>query len=490
MSTAAKTVMEEKESLKLGSIIMERIFVMFGINYRNERVRDLQYKLKLIDLAILILAWSGGLLALISCENNMTFEFIPSDSQKLYNLKVVSSTDPELRRVVTVSRSLNSFFTLLVLVLLYFHYKMLLKLEKMKMNIKPEMEIISSGYYKWLLLEIFLNIWHMPPLQEEYSVLIPQRNDNLPAQSIFFDNILTITLIFFRSYHIIKYLSFHSQFNKYQCEKICLECNTPLDFLFLIKAEFKTRPFFLVSVIMIVSIFVFGYSVRSIEMFFMYGGDPNKVQDWRYYWNGMWCVIITMSTVGFGDFYPISILGRAIIVIACFWGTFLISLMVAALTVAVEFNPQEAVSYDTIKAAHSEMEYGKLGTIIIQTSLRYYLHMKQIRTDPSLMQDKNFRYKKSLLFNKLKDNIEAFRNLKKNKSEKIESWYIEYSINKIDENLTVEMDKIRHRIGLVENIRDLLETYEKNQNLIKMRTIELYKEIEEINIFREKYLKH
>ena len=201
-------------------------------------------------------------------------------------------------------------------------------------------------------------------------------------------------------------------------------------------------------------------------------------------------IIRTIRTVGFGDFYPISMLGRAIIVIACFWGTFLISLMVAALTVAIEFNPQEAYSYGTIKSAHAEMEYGQLGTLLLQSAFRYKRHVKHAIKHPDISLAPEFRKKKSYLFEKLKNVIEKFRVIRKIKNEKIESILIEYSINKIDENLTVEMDKIKVQVGIVNEIRELLEEYSENQELIKSRCIELYKEIEEINIFREKYLKN
>ena len=52
----------------------------------------------------------------------------------------------------------------------------------------------------------------------------------------------------------------------------------------------------------------------------------------------MWCIVITMTTVGFGDFYPSTHLGRMIGVMAALWGTFLVSLMVVALTNMAEFD--------------------------------------------------------------------------------------------------------------------------------------------------------
>lgn len=62
--------------------------------------------------------------------------------------------------------------------------------------------------------------------------------------------------------------------------------------------------------------------------------------DWEYVWNGMWCMIITMTTVGYGDFVPKTHAGRLIGVVGCFWGTFLVSMMVVSLTISAEFTPQ------------------------------------------------------------------------------------------------------------------------------------------------------
>ena len=45
----------------------------------------------------------------------------------------------------------------------------------------------------------------------------------------------------------------------------------------------------------------------------------------------MWNVIITLTTVGYGDYYPVTNLGRLIGIITAFWGVFFVSLFVVAL---------------------------------------------------------------------------------------------------------------------------------------------------------------
>lgn len=52
----------------------------------------------------------------------------------------------------------------------------------------------------------------------------------------------------------------------------------------------------------------------------------------------MWCTFMTITTVGYGDIYPVSTLGKIVCVFMCFWGNFLISLMIVSFGRLVEFK--------------------------------------------------------------------------------------------------------------------------------------------------------
>lgn len=60
---------------------------------------------------------------------------------------------------------------------------------------------------------------------------------------------------------------------------------------------------------MIAMIFIFGYAVRICEapLLRISGPGPN---DLSLYVNTMWNIIITMTTVGYGDFYARTDIGR------------------------------------------------------------------------------------------------------------------------------------------------------------------------------------
>lgn len=62
----------------------------------------------------------------------------------------------------------------------------------------------------------------------------------------------------------------------------------------------------------------------------------------------MWFYLITMFTIGYGDVYPKSHMGRFIGIIIAGWGVFYVSLMVIALNNMLEFNPPELKAFNLL----------------------------------------------------------------------------------------------------------------------------------------------
>ena len=58
-----------------------------------------------------------------------------------------------------------------------------------------------------------------------------------------------------------------------------------------------------------------------------YGQDFGIIT-WNSYFTAIWCIVITMTTVGFGDVVPVTVPGRLIVIFAALWGTFLISILI------------------------------------------------------------------------------------------------------------------------------------------------------------------
>jgi len=78
----------------------------------------------------------------------------------------------------------------------------------------------------------------------------------------------------------------------------------------------------------LVSTFMLAYFLRVFEIEYY---RQLKMVDFDSYFQAIWVIVVSITTVGFGDLVPYSYMGRIIIMIAAFWGAFLISLMIVTL---------------------------------------------------------------------------------------------------------------------------------------------------------------
>lgn len=53
---------------------------------------------------------------------------------------------------------------------------------------------------------------------------------------------------------------------------------------------------------MAISILVFGFATRVFER--PYSAEQGSSFNFDHVWNSMWLIVLTMTTVGYGDFFP------------------------------------------------------------------------------------------------------------------------------------------------------------------------------------------
>ena len=66
-------------------------------------------------------------------------------------------------------------------------------------------------------------------------------------------------------------------------------------------------------------------------------------------WNGGWLTILNMTTIGYGEAYPTTHLGRFTVIVSCIVGVFLLSELVVAVSNLIEFNDDQEKAYTGIR---------------------------------------------------------------------------------------------------------------------------------------------
>lgn len=94
------------------------------------------------------------------------------------------------------------------------------------------------------------------------------------------------------------------------------------------------------------SLFWFGQMIRIAEAPL---SRNEGEQNFLYYGNCIWLTIITMTTVGYGDFFPKTSLGRFVLVFLAIWGVFIVSILVVTLSNTLVPNTLERKAIITLE---------------------------------------------------------------------------------------------------------------------------------------------
>lgn len=86
--------------------------------------------------------------------------------------------------------------------------------------------------------------------------------------------------------------------------------------------------------------------------------------------NSFWNVIVTMSTVGYGDFFPKTTFGRFIGVLICLWGVVVVSIFVVTVTNMLAFDPTEEKTYSLLQRLSHKEELKKQATRVLASAYK------------------------------------------------------------------------------------------------------------------------
>jgi potassium intermediate/small conductance calcium-activated channel subfamily N protein 2 len=87
--------------------------------------------------------------------------------------------------------------------------------------------------------------------------------------------------------------------------------------------------------------------------------------------NSCWNVIITLTTTGYGEFYPKTNFGRFIGLIICFWGTFIVSFFVFTVNNMLTFTSSEEKSYTLLQRLRFKEELKRYAVDVLSCAYKH-----------------------------------------------------------------------------------------------------------------------
>ena len=189
----------------------------------------------------------------------------------------------------------------------------------------------------------YIMIWIFPYPYFEGNVYILQVSADTyhsPFNLCYTYSELFLIIMTLRFYFIIKCVlnnsSYRDIFSSYYCNKF----NTRAGFRFTIKSLMAKHEWLLMLTIVIPSVLLLAESLRIFERPYIGISSMN----FESFSNALWCLIITMCTIGYGnDFVPQTYGGKTVCLLSTFWGGFSLSWTVLVVTAWLYLSPEEEI---------------------------------------------------------------------------------------------------------------------------------------------------
>ena len=217
---------------------------------------------------------------------------------------------------------------------------------------------------------VILSIFPYPGLNA--YIYLPLRHDFQTVETCY-----TLAEFFYCFMMLRFFLLFRAiaNYSIFQDEKARLYCNRykiSANFYFSFKCLLFCYPIKVISTISVISIIFIGLAYRIFER-------PLDQFSIEYYSNpltALWLIIETMSTLGYGEYFPYSYPGRSICVIAYFIGAAIFTITIVKLQEVTTLNTNQAIVYENIAKT-------KTAAVVVRIGLRYmFLTRKKGQAHP------------------------------------------------------------------------------------------------------------
>lgn len=337
-----------------------------------EQINDTNYrfeKLKLAEITCLALSMSGFACAVILAEVSNSSKHI----QDYYlNFLIASGT----------------LTTVVLLYAIYWRAQKELKWQKAKLIYSNEDDLGSTKKIRGVVLELLLNAIHPAyglhklSIQTYIKTLDVTINYNLPA--------LISVFMLLRIYHLIRLFSSISKYRTSRGQRLCKIYGIYPSNWFALKCMMKVKPVSVITSMFVLGLFTSSYAIWILERpMYEYGG-----KDFTKFGNAIWYIIVTMATVGYGDYYPATVFGRITGFLACIWGIVIVSITTLTFSNLLSMNLGEETSLLILERLIFKDKLRDEAAWVLTSAVKYQQLMKRDKWPSRRLTDqfRKFRY--------------------------------------------------------------------------------------------------
>lgn len=284
-----------------------------------------------------------------------------------------------------------------------------------------------------------------------------------------------------RFWFFFKLYLINSNFSKPRVHRIGRMNGVYLDLSFAFKSIMVEQPYMAYAQILVIFVFITTYGLKLFETPLSYQSG----MDFSSYWNSVWCILISILTVGFGDYFPRTLLGRIIASFSFLTGIFLLSMLIATVSNIFSLTSNEKRIGSLIKRIDMFSAKEKTARKVVYKYLQAMHVMRKYRKDGTPISqsdrkkiDQDVKNKKDSLLLGMYYLKESLSDIKKSYPIFSHTDYINYHLSLIETALE-ELTKIFN--GLMSRL-DYLNHAFNNKNPIESLQSEVSEKIQNVSM--------
>lgn len=329
-------------------------------------------------------------------------------------LKITLSSE-DINFVSILLQTLAMVSTGFLYILIIIRYKLRLQWMIAKRFVAKTATLISTGNMNYLIIELIIVSLLPTPFYKNIS--FNNYNESEQVETHYHLNDLMCLLILLRVFVVFRIFLSNSQYYTNVAHRICslTGCEAGSNYKYVLKCLMKTSPIEILFTSILIYIITFAYAIKVCERPLIFAIiQKNKDSpdfslpvgnDVSNYYNAMWLMIVTMATIGYGDFYPRTLPGRAITFFSCICGVVTVSLMTITLQNLLEMTNSESRSYNIVEKLLARKHKQKHAAFILTNLTKLGFWGGIVRKEITEEQ-------KKYCITKIKKHVRKFRNLR------------------------------------------------------------------------------
>ncbi|CAD8211313.1 unnamed protein product [Paramecium pentaurelia] len=334
--------------------------------------------------------------------------------------------------------------TLTLLVLTVLRYQQHMNWLKSRKQISQNDKIWQTEQWYPMLIELI--IYCIIPYPFTIGMRVYFYNSFQDAMAYYHVNEILALIMITRTVFIFRTILAQTFWYSNRTQRVCNLYACEGNYMFVAKSLMRTSPYTSQFIALVSLICIFGYGVRICENP-LARNDPANNNLGRYA-NALWNIIITITTVGYGDFYTRTDLGRFVIFVVCILGIFVISVMVVTLINSLVISTLESHAITVLERIQLRQNLTQSASQVVLYSLKIFVALKKGNLSKVQLKILLIKLRKNL--NDFKISRRQYRNKQDvgNMNEEITN---QFSLLKSDFSEVIEKQK-----GLLQQNQDIM----------------------------------